>query len=342
LKALVLSDVNHLDYQDVPDPEAGPGEVVVAVRACGICGSDVHGMGGGTGRRQPPVIMGHEASGVIAEVGDGVSGWAEGDRVTFDSTLWCGECRFCRAGRVNLCDHRRVLGVSCDEYRQDGAFAERVAVPARVLYRVPEGLSFEQAAMVEPLSVAVHAVNRTDIELGDTAVVIGAGIIGQLLIQALRAAGCGTIIASDPDTERAELARTMRADVALCPGADDVVEEVLRRTGGGADIVVEAVGLPETLDTAAACVRKGGQVTLVGNLAAAADLPLQDVVTREVRLHGSCASAGEYAACLEMLERGAVRVEPLISAVAPLEEGAEWFSRLSRRQAGVMKVLLRP
>ena len=128
------------------------------MRACGICGSDVHGMDGSTGRRIPPLIMGHEAAGEIAEVGAGVSGWKPGDRVTFDSTIYCGRCWHCLRGEVNLCDERRVLGVSCAEYRRDGAFAEFVAVPERILYRLPDDLSFEQAAMVEAVSVAVHAV----------------------------------------------------------------------------------------------------------------------------------------------------------------------------------------
>ena len=197
MKALVLTRYNQLDYQDVPPPEIQPDEVLVAVRACGICGSDVHGMDGSTGRRLPPLIMGHEAAGVIVQGGRGVQGWAEGDRVTFDSTISCGACAPCRAGHINLCDRRRVLGVACDEFRQHGAFAELVAVPQSILYRLPADLSFARAAMVEPVSVAVHAVGRTTIRLNDTAVVIGAGMIGLLVIQALQAAGCGRIIAVD-------------------------------------------------------------------------------------------------------------------------------------------------
>ena len=171
------------------------------VKACGICGSDVHGMDGSTGRRVPPIIMGHEAAGVDrSSSGSDVGGWAEGDRVTFDSTIYCGQCCFCRQGRINLCDNRRVLGVSCDEYRQDGAFAEYVAVPRHILYRLPEGLAFRRAAMVEPLSIAVHAVGRMHARAWTTRPSsIGAGMIGLLVIQALRAAGCGRIIAVDID-----------------------------------------------------------------------------------------------------------------------------------------------
>src|SRR5204863_8171593 len=139
--------------------EASEGEVVVSFEACGSCGSDVHGMDGSTGRRRPPLIMGHEASGIIDQVGPGVLDWAAGDPVTFDSTIYCGKCDFCRAGQINLCEHRRVLGVSCEDYHQDGAFAEFVKVPQRILYRLPKGLAFEYAALVEPYSIALHAVH---------------------------------------------------------------------------------------------------------------------------------------------------------------------------------------
>src|SRR6516225_4166737 len=143
MKALVLKEYKKLSFEEVPAPQVQPQEVLVSVKACGICGSDVHGMDGSTGRRRPPLIMGHEASGMIAAVGDGVKEWKPQDRVTFDSTIYCGVCDFCRRGEINLCDRRRVLGVSCEDYRQNGAFAEFVAVPERILYRVADSLAFE-------------------------------------------------------------------------------------------------------------------------------------------------------------------------------------------------------
>jgi len=343
MKALVLEEYGKLVYGDVPSPVVGSGEVLVEVKACGICGSDVHGMDGSSGRRIPPLIMGHEAAGVIAEVGQGVEGWAKGERVTFDSTVYCGDCHFCRAGKINLCDRRRVLGVACEEFRQEGAFAEYVAVPARILYRIPEGVSFEQAAMVEPISVAVHAVNRTPVRLNDTAVVIGAGVIGLLVVQALRAAGCGRIIAVDLSPTRLELAGELGADEVLRSDEVDVVEAVRERTGGrGADIAVEAVGIDQTVRTAVDCVRKGGAVTLVGNVSPRVELLLQAAVTRELSLYGSAASCGEYPDCLDLMQRGTVRVEAIISAVAPLSEGATWFQRLRDGEKGLVKVILVP
>src|ERR1017187_2764723 len=161
MKALVLSEYKKLDLIDVPRPEPAAQEVLIRVHACGICGSDVHGFDGSTGRRIPPVIMGHEASGVVASVGSAVRNFREGERVTFDSMISCGACDFCRRGAANLCDRRQVLGVSCTEFRRDGAFAEYVTVPEHIVFRLPDSVSFEHAAMVEPVSVAVHAVGLT-------------------------------------------------------------------------------------------------------------------------------------------------------------------------------------
>jgi len=349
VKALVLEEYHHFEYRDVPDPRVGPDDVLVQVMACGICGSDVHGLDGSTGRRIPPVVMGHEAAGVIAEVGSGVTGWRKGDRVTFDSTIYCGVCHFCRRGLINLCDHRRVLGVSCDEYRQDGAFAEYVAVPQRVLYRLPDGLGFERAALAEPLSIALHAVSLSPVSLNDTAVVVGTGMIGLLVVQLLRAAGCGRVIAVDLDWGRLDLALKLGADEALRPDAvdgehlDTVPAQVYRLTGNrGADIAFEVVGAVSTVREAILSLRKGGALTLIGNLSPLVELPLQTVVTRQISLHGSCASCGEYATGLEMMARGSVNVDALISAIAPLSEGPVWFERLYNREPGLMKVILVP
>lgn len=343
MKALLLSRYGQLDYVDMPEPDIGPEEVLIEVRACGICGSDVHGLDGSTGRRRPPVVMGHEASGVIARVGSAVRDWTPGERVTFDSTVWCGLCPACRTGRINLCGNRRVLGVSCDEYRQHGAFAEYVAVPQHVLYRLPEGLSFEHAAMVEPVSVAVHAVGRTPVVLGNTALVIGTGMIGLLVVQALRAAGCGRIIAADVNAQRLELAGRLGADELLRSDQVSVPDEVLRLTGGrGADLALEVVGVGATVQAAVMSLARGAHLTLVGNVSPAVELPLQPVVTRELTLYGTCASCGEYPACLDLIARGTICVDPLLSAVAPLTDGAAWFDRLYRGEPGLMKVVLKP
>lgn len=343
MKALVLERYNHLVYKNVPRPVLGADDVLVQVKACGICGSDVHGMDGSTGRRIPPLIMGHEASGVIAEVGSNVKQYQPGARVTFDSTVYCGACFYCRRGEINLCDHRRVLGVSCDEYRQDGALAEYVAVPQHILFMLPDKISFAQSAMVEPCSVALHAVEGTPVSLNDTAVVVGAGIIGLLVIQTLRVAGCGQIVAIDLQPERLALARQLGADMGLGPGKDDIIALIGKMTANrGADLAIDAVGINASLETALSSLRKGGALTLIGNLSTQVELPLQSVVTGEITLRGSCASRGEYPAALDMIARGAINVDALISAEAPLSEGAQWFQRLYQKEKDLLKVILVP
>ena len=343
MKALLLSEYSKLEVADLPKPAVGAGEVLVQVAACGICGSDVHGYDGSSGRRIPPLVMGHEASGVIAEVGDGVSRFAVGDRVTFDSTVYCGVCAYCLGGYINLCDSRQVIGVSTPDFRRAGAFAEFVAVPERIVYKLPEELSFAEAAMLEAVSVALHGVAVSELRGGETALVIGAGMIGLLILQAARAAGCSRILVADVDATRLELAKDCGADFTFLASGSAMVEEVLRQTGGrGVDVVLEAVGRDETVSAAIDAVRKGGTVTLVGNITPQVTLPLQKVVSRQIRLQGSCASCGEYPEAIELICSGKIRVTPLITAIAPLRDGAEWFERLHAREPNLMKIVIDP
>ena len=343
MKALLLTEYKSLSVTDMPVPEIGDDEVLVRVRACGICGSDIHGYDGSTGRRIPPLIMGHEAAGVIERIGAGVANFRAGDRVTFDSTVSCGSCDFCKRGQVNLCDNRMVLGVSCGDYRRHGAFAEYVSVPERILYRLPDSLPFERAAMIEAVSIAVHGVGRHVPQADDTVVVVGAGMIGVLVIQVLREKGCRNIIAVDIDDQKRALAMEMGAASSLNPKDDNIPEAVREATGGkGADAAFEVVGRSETVVAAIQSVRKGGTIVLIGNLSPRVELPLQEVVTRELSVLGSCASSGEYPECIDLLARGAVDVSPLVSLMAPLEDGPAIFEKLHRGDSRLMKVILQP
>ena len=343
MKALVLKEYKKFEIQDVPIPGIQPDEVLVKVMAVGICGSDVHGMDGSTGRRIPPIIMGHEASGIIEATGSEVSKWQTGNSVTFDSTIYHLDDWYSRKGLYNLSDNRMVLGVSCPDFRKDGAFAEYVAVPQHILYKLPENVSFEHAAMVEPIGVALHAVNLTPISLNDTAIVGGTGMIALLVIQLLKLAGCGQIITFDLDQDRLDLALKLGATHAFKVGATNIPDEVKKLTHGrGADIGFEVVGIAPVLKTVIESVRKGAQVTLVGNVSAEVNFPLQQVVTRQLKLQGSCAICGEYEAALDLINRGLIEIDALTSAIAPLTDGAEWFNRLYDREKGLMKVLLKP
>jgi L-iditol 2-dehydrogenase len=343
MKALLLTAPGRLDYIDVPEPEVGDEDVVVRVGAVGICGSDVHGMDGSSGRRVPPLVMGHEAAGTIEAVGRSVTGFGPGDAVTFDSTVYCGRCRFCTDGLTNLCDDRRVLGVATDEWRRDGAFAERIAVPARILYRLPDEVSMVEAALAEPLAVALHAVSRAPVAGARSALVVGTGIIGLLVIAGLRAAGCDRIIAVDLSPGRLARATAMGATDVIASGAGDVGDQLQALTDGrGPDVAFEAVGIPGTVALAIASVRKGGTVVLVGNVRPAAELPLQWAVSRQLTLAGSAASCGEYPQALELIAGRGVDVEALVSEVAPLSDGAAWFARLRQPGTDLLKVVLTP
>jgi L-iditol 2-dehydrogenase len=343
MKALLLSEYKRLEIAELPRPQPAADELLIRIQACGICGSDVHGYDGSTGRRLPPIVMGHEAAGIVEEVGDAVTEFRAGDRVTFDSTVYCGKCFFCLRGEINLCDHREVIGVSTPLFRRMGAFAEYVAVPARIAYHLPDSMPFAHAALIEAVSVAVHAVSLTPIKLNDTAVVVGAGMIGLLTLQAARLAGAGEVFVLDVDESRLEMARNLGATRTFNSRDADVIAQIQAQTGGrGADVALECVGISATVKLALESVRKGGAVTLVGNVAPTVELGLQSAVTRQIRLQGSCASSGEYPACIALMARGAIRVEPLLSAVAPLEEGARWFERLYGREPGLLKVVLEP
>lgn len=343
MKALVLETYNHFEFKEVEQPVPSADEVLVKVAAVGICGSDVHGMDGSTGRRKPPIIMGHEASGEIVALGSAVTDWFLGDRVTFDSTIYKLDDWFTRRGMYNLSDHRVVLGVSCDDYRRHGAFAEYVVVPKHILYRLPEQVSYTQAAMAEPVAVALHAVSLGQPRIHDSAVVVGAGMIGLFVIQLLKVAGCSPIIAIDRDDDKLQLAAKLGATHCMQSTSPELEEAVLDLTDGrGADQVYEAVGISETVQRAIGSVRKGGTVTLLGNLAAEIDFPLQSVVTRQIKVQGSCAICGEYPAVLELIASGKVNVDALISAEASLSEGAVWFKRLYEQEKGLVKVILKP
>jgi L-iditol 2-dehydrogenase len=343
MRALLLSDYKTLSVVELPTPPIGDDEVLVRVRACGICGSDIHGYDGSTGRRIPPLVMGHEAAGIVERVGPAVAGFTAGDRVVFDSTVFCGACRFCERGQINLCDNRRVLGVSCGEYRRHGAFAEFVAVPARILHPIPDHLPFERAALTEALSIAAHAVTRGAPGPDDAAVVVGAGMIGLLIVQVLKARGTRNIVAVDLDARKLALARRLGATATLNAKEASVPAAVRDLSSGrGADVSFEVVGHGDTVAGAIGCLRKGGTAVLVGNLSPRVEFPLQEVVTREIAVLGSCGSSGEIPECVDLLARGVVDVAPIISLTAPLDDGPELFARLYGGDPSLMKVIIQP
>lgn len=343
MKALVLEEYNKLVFKDVPDPEILSNEVLVKVKACGICGSDVHGLDGSTGRRITPMIMGHEASGIIVKTGDDVKGWKSGDRVTFDSTVYPLNDWFTLEGKYNLSDNREVLGVSPGTYKRAGAFAEYIAIPQHILYKIPENVSFEQAAMVEAVAVALHSINLSGIKTGDRCVVVGTGMIGTFILKLLKLSGASKVIAIDINANRLAQAVKAGADDVFLSTESGLTEKIAVITNNrGADLSFEVVGISESVNIAIDTLRKGGTAILVGNVSSKVEFPLQKVVTRELKVLGSCAIRGEYDVVLNMLETGKISVDDQISAVVPLSEGASWFEKLYKKEEGINKVILVP
>jgi L-iditol 2-dehydrogenase len=338
MRALVFEGAWAMPLRERPDPKPSEGEVVVAVRASGICGSDVHGYAGLTGRRTPGVVMGHEAAGVVQAVGAGVTGVKDGDRVALRSILPCFRCDQCRAGRTNVCANRRGLGMHID-----GAYADRVALPATAVLPLPDGLSFEEAAMIEPLAVAMHAVNLTPFELFEDVVIIGAGTIGLLTLLAVRSRGAGRVIVTDRSAHRLDAARNLGADEALDAAETDPTDAILELTGGtGVPVVFEAVGITPTVRQSVAVARRGGRVTWIGNSAPVVELGMQEMVSKELTLHGAYGFVDEFDRAADALATRRLDVRPLIERVAPLEEGPDLFAQLARAELDAVKVILTP
>jgi L-iditol 2-dehydrogenase len=313
MQALVMKAFHRHVLTEMPIPRIErPGDVLIEIKAAGVCGSDLHGYTGQSGRRTPPLVMGHEATGLVVETGEGVRGLSPGTRVAIHPIEQVGGVR-------------RLMGKDAP-----GAFAEFVVWPARNLVRLPESVTFEQGALVEPLSVAVRAVNRAGLDGATSAVVVGAGTIGLLVASVLKHRGVASVVISDPSVERRAVALDMGVGVAVDPLEDDIVETVLGLTGGvGADVAFEAVGIGTTVAQAHAVVKYGGTVVWIGNNVRVVDVDMQQVVTRELSVLGTYGmSDDDFVTALGLLEAGAIDASGLINRRATLEEGPALFDEL--------------
>jgi len=287
--------------------------------------------------------MGHEAAGVVEDMGRNVKGFERDNRVCFDSTVYCNRCDPCRQGLYNHCERRQVLGVSTPAFRRHGAFAEYVSVPWWIVSKIPDHLSFAYAALLEPASIGTHAANRAPISTDDTVVVIGAGSIGLFILQACRLRGAAKVIVVDINEFRLDVAEKLGADKLVNPLKSDLKETILKETKKrGADVTFEAVGYAQTFRDAVSVTKTGGHLVAVGNLEKTAEIDLQELVARELTFTGSYASSGEYRDCIELLASGKINVEPLISDVLPLEDGARAFNRLLKAEENLLKIVLEP
>lgn len=343
MKALVLEKISEFSYKDIEKPVPGDRDVLIRVMASAICGSDVHGYDGKSGRRKPPLVIGHEAAGVVEAVGEKVSKYKIGDRVVFNSSLYCRDCHYCRRGNTNQCVEGKVFGVSCDTYHLEGAMCEYISVPEYIAYKIPDQIEFEQAALIEPLAIGLHAINKTTICINDLAVVYGAGTIGLMILKILKISNCGKVVMVDIDEAKLEIAKHMGADFCLKADQVDVVQEIFRLSEGkGADIAFEAVGINATFNNAITCLKKGGSVTLVGNISKELGFPLQSVVIKEIKIYGSYGCSTEYETAIDLLSDQKIDVSDFISVIAPLYEGQIWFDKLHSAEKGLLKIVLVP
>lgn len=339
MKALVYEGAWQMPMRQVDAPQiTSPDDVIVQVAAVGVCGSDVHGFKGTTGRRKPPIIMGHEFSGAITALGAQVADHQVGERVVVNPLLTCGTCENCRAGLPNICFNRSGLGVNLN-----GAYADAVRVHQKMVYALPDELTWEQGTLVEPLAVAMHAVNLTPFKLMDTVVIIGTGTIGLLTLLAAKLRGAGKIIVTDVNAHRLEMARQLGADVVVNVANEDPLAVVSAHTQGrGASAVIEAVGITATVKQSLALVRNGGHVTWIGNSDPEVTINMQQIVTREVTVRGTYGFNDEFAQSIEMIRAGRINPMLLVEKIASLDEGTSIINDLAKRGMDLVKVILRP
>ncbi len=325
MKALVYSDWDALEVREVPEPLPGAGEVVVAVAAAGICGSEIEAFVSRSPRRPPPLILGHEFCGEVVAVGAGVPGVEAGERVVVNSLITCGRCPACLDGMSHLCPARGVFGMS-----RPGAFAELVAVPAACLVPLPEKISPIQGALVEPLANAVHVFGLVRERFPETVVVIGAGTIGLMALQVARAAGAFRLVAVDTNDARLEFAHALGAEPVFNPSREAVVPAVREFTRGrGADVVIDAVGTSDTRRTAVTAARPGGAVVWIGLHADGTEVSGHDVVLGERAIFGSYAvTPRDLRTAIGLFAHGKIELKPWVRPF-PLEDGARVFRQLA-------------
>lgn len=314
MKAMQIEQPGLATVTTVPDPSPGPGEVIVRVAACGVCGTDVH-IFKGEYEGAYPVIPGHESSGTIVEVGPGVKGrWSVGQRVTFDPNISCGECVYCRRGLYNHCERWTALGVT-----RPGCFAEYVAVPESVLFDLGD-LSFAAGAFVEPLSCVAHGLkNRAPVRPGDAVLIFGAGPIGLLLMQAVRADGAASVVVTDARADRLALAAKLGA-ITVLSGAHQA-ERLRDLAPIGYDMVIDATGVPQVVEAALAYVRPAGTFLVFGVCPVEARITVSpyEIFRRDLTIVGSFAVNRTFPPALAWLASGAVQVEPLLTHTLPLD-----------------------
>ena len=338
MKALVYKGPRKMNVEEVPLPSILPGYALVRVKQSGVCGSDVHGYLGLTGRRCPGVIMGHEFSGIVERVADDVTMVSAGQRVVVQPTVYCGTCGYCRSGYTQRCTNKTFLGV----FDVNGGFAEFVSVPVKLLLPLPDDMSFEDGALIEPLAVSRCGVDKISNYSGKTVLVVGAGTIGLLAIAVLKARGAKMIIAADLSQNRLAIARKMGAHAAFSPIDTEAVQTIQKLTGEvGVDVSVEAVGAAKPVETAISCLKPGGHCIWIGNSEKIIPLDMQSVVTREITIHGTYIYSHEdFAATLASYTDMKIDAGAIISQTMTLEQAPAVIEELASGSDRLIKTMI--
>lgn len=338
MKALRYLGPYQLQLEQQPVPEIEPDGCLIQIRACGICGSDVHGYTGKTGRRIPPMTMGHEFSGQVVAVGPEVTGFAPGDRVIPQPIQFCGSCDMCSQGLTMLCRNKRFFGVM----DVDGAMAEYVSVPARYLYRMPQGVSFAVGAMAEPYAVAYSAVKKASSLKGKRVLITGAGTIGLCVLQLVLLQEPEMVMVSDLSDARLATARNLGATGTINPGTQDFLSEVEAATHGRMmDVSFEAVGVSATANQSLDALANMGTALWIGNNQPTISINMQQIVTQGKKIIGSYTYTHEEFGQLIAL-MGQLDAEKLVSRIIPLEQAAEAFEALLQRPDDYIKIIIDP
>lgn len=341
MKALVYHGTQDIRYEEVPKPKPGHNEVLVRVKAVSICGSDLSGYRGGNPMRVPPLIMGHEFSGEIAELGEGVTSLQIHNRVGVVTNLFCGYCENCKRGLANVCENRLIIGTTMKAGSYNGAMAEYVLVPSKKIVRLPDHVSFNAAALAEPLSISLRAVKHAGDMTGKTVSVFGAGPIGQLGIACLKHFGAERIVAIDLADNRLEMAKKMGATHAINAG-DAVAEYIMKLTDGeGTDCAFDAAGVESTINTAIETVRNGGLILLVGMASPKINIELKHAIVKELKFLTSYMYTTEMNEGLDLIASGAMDVEKIITSEYPMSDGPKIFADLFSGKTSDVKVILK-
>lgn len=348
MKALRWHGVKDLRVENIAEPAAGKGKVKIKVECCGICGSDLHEYTAGpifisnsaphplTGE-QAPIVMGHEFSGQVVEVGEGVTKFQAGDRVVVEPIFACGECEGCKQGKYNLCDKMGFLGLAGG----GGGFSEYVAADEHMVHKIPDSVSYEQGALVEPSAVALYAVRQSNLQVGDRAAVFGTGPIGLLVIEALKAAGASEIYAIELSEQRKQKATELGA-IVLDPSQVDVVKEIRERTGSGVDVAYEVTGVPAVLNNAIDAAKLGGEVMIVSIFEREATIKPNMIVTKERTMKGIIGYRNVFPAVIKLMEQGYFPAEKLVTKRIQLDEVVDHGFEALLKEKNQVKIMVKP